>query len=324
MHFVCRAFAPLLLLLVAAPLSAAPALWKFGNKDTTIYLFGTIHALPPHYQWQDGRIAKAMAKSDTLVVETVIEKDPQALAKLFPPPDPSLPPIIERVAPKYRKAFAAQIARSRIDQTALDRMPTWQAAFVLMGVLMKDIGVERASGVENVISDSFAAPQPDRSGPRKVEGLETPASQLALFANLSEVDQRELLESMVTGNGDAKTDYRKMLHAWISGNEAAIARAFANDKDLTPHLRDVLLKRRNSNWADWLDKRLDTPGTVFVAVGAGHLAGPNSVQNMLAAKGIKVERIYYGRRTGQARGSVQRRAAVQPGRKEAAHGRSAR
>lgn len=318
MHLLRRALAPLLVLLLATPLSAAPGLWRFGDEDTTIYLFGTIHALPPHYQWKDARIAKAMAKSDTLVIETVIEKDPQALARLFPPPDPSLPPIIERISPEHRKAFAAQIARSGINQSALDHMPTWQAAFVLMGALMKDLGVERASGVESGISAVFEARRPDGSGPRKIEGLETPASQLALFANLSEADQRELLESMVTGNGDAKADYRKMLRAWTSGDEVAIARAFADDKDLTPHLREVLLRQRNSNWAEWLKHRLDTPGTVFVAVGAGHLAGPNSLQRMLAAKGIKVERIYYGARRWQSHGPVR------PARKEARHGRSDR
>ncbi|WP_264319428.1 TraB/GumN family protein [Rhizorhabdus wittichii] len=135
---------------------------------------------------------------------------------------------------------------------------------------------------------------PRRQGrqPRKVEALETASEQLALFANLSETDQREMLASFADGQGDAKEDYARLLAAWASGNEAAIAKAFADDKDLTPHLREILLRRRNANWAEWLKKRLATPGTVFVAVGAGHLAGPLSVQSMLAAEGITVERIW--------------------------------
>ena len=83
-----------------------------------------------------------------------------------------------------------------------------------------------------------------------------------------------------------------MLRAWTNGDEPAIAKAFADDKDLTPHLREVLLRRRNASWAQWLKTRLETPGVVFVAVGAGHLAGPLSVQNMLAAEGVAVERIW--------------------------------
>jgi len=60
---------------------------------------------------------------------------------------------------------------------------------------------------------------------------------------------------------------------------------------MTPHLRDILIKQRNAAWTTWLKARLGTPGTVFVAVGAGHLAGPLSVQKMLAHQGVKVERV---------------------------------
>ena len=174
-------------------------------------------------------------------------------------------------------------------------MPTWQAAFLMMGAMMKDLGIAREAGVENSISQRFEVALKEGGAPRRIEGLETPASQLALFSNLSEADQRELLSSMVSGQGNARADYAKMLAAWTSGNQLAIARAFADDEDLAPHLREVLLRQRNANWAQWLKARLDTPGTVFVAVGAGHLAGPMSVQTMLGAQGIAVQRIYANR-----------------------------
>jgi uncharacterized protein YbaP (TraB family) len=53
----------------------------------------------------------------------------------------------------------------------------------------------------------------------------------------------------------------------------------------------VLIRKRNAAWADWLTKRLDKPGTIFVAVGAGHLAGEDSVQTMLDAKGLRATRL---------------------------------
>lgn len=297
MTILRRALAALLALLLAAPATAAPALWKFGDADTTIYLFGTIHALPPGYKWQDERIGKAIAASDTLVIETVLDSDPQALARLFPPPDPSLPPIVERVPPKSRKAFAALLTRSKIDPAWLSKMPTWQASFTLMGAMMKDLGIAKDAGVEQQLSSAFT-PGPatvataEGAGPRRVEGLETASEQLSFFSTLSEEDQREMLASFADGPGDAKSDYGRLLKAWASGNDAAIAKAFDDDEDLTPHLREILLRKRNAHWAGWLKQRLATPGTVFVAVGAGHLAGPLSVQSMLAAEGIKVERVW--------------------------------
>ncbi|HEX7930224.1 MAG TPA: TraB/GumN family protein, partial [Sphingomicrobium sp.] len=64
-----------------------------------------------------------------------------------------------------------------------------------------------------------------------------------------------------------------------------------NEDESDPEIRKVLITDRNANWAKWLKARLDKPGTVFVAVGAGHLAGPGSVQDQLAAAGVSSTRV---------------------------------
>ena len=89
----------------------------------------------------------------------------------------------------------------------------------------------------------------------------------------------------------ARADFLGMIAAWSRGDATAIERSFADDPEFTPALRDVLIRRRDAAWADALAKRLERPGAVFVAVGAGHLVGPDSVQRMLAAKGLKVVRV---------------------------------
>ena len=59
-----------------------------------------------------------------------------------------------------------------------------------------------------------------------------------------------------------------------------------------PMLHKRLLTDRNARWAKWIDGRLKQPGTVFVAVGAGHLAGKDSVQRQLRKLGIKARRVW--------------------------------
>src|SRR5215217_1290637 len=49
--------------------AARPALWRLSDADTTIYLFGTIHALPEGAQWRTPALDQAMAASDELVTE---------------------------------------------------------------------------------------------------------------------------------------------------------------------------------------------------------------------------------------------------------------
>lgn len=285
MTYPRRFLAILLAFVSAAPALSAPALWKVAQGDTTIYLFGTIHALPADYQWRGPVLERAFASADTLVIETLIDKDPSAIARLFPPPNPHLPPIVQRVPEKSRAPLAAMIAKAGLSAAQLDRMPTWQAAFMMMGAMMHDLGVDRSTGVEQSLDSSFT------TATKKIEGLETTSQQLGYFAALSEADQRDLLVGLVDGSGDARTDFAKLVAAWSSGNEKELAKVVDDDQDLSPHLRDVLLKQRNANWAHWVKNRLDRPGTVLVAVGAGHLTGPTSVQAMLEKQGVKVVRV---------------------------------
>ncbi len=63
--------------------------------------------------------------------------------------------------------------------------------------------------------------------------------------------------------------------------------------DETPELAKILLWDRNARWADQIKSRMDRPGTIFLAVGAGHLAGEKSLQDYLAARGLTAERIDY-------------------------------
>jgi uncharacterized protein YbaP (TraB family) len=77
----------------------------------------------------------------------------------------------------------------------------------------------------------------------------------------------------------------------MSGDVNAIGRTFNAEFQNSPDLKEVLLRRRNANWAWWLHSRLGQPGTVFVAVGAGHLAGEDSVVEMLKKRGLRVKRV---------------------------------
>src|SRR5215204_6163365 len=80
---------------------AKPAMWKVSDRDTEIYLFGTVHLLPPGTQWRTAKFDKAANDAGTLVVETIIdEKNPRAfvmeLVRLSV--RPGLPPPLDRVS----------------------------------------------------------------------------------------------------------------------------------------------------------------------------------------------------------------------------------
>lgn len=272
----------------AASAAAKPALWEVSDPDTKIYLFGTIHLLPQNYDWKSRALDEAIASSDTLVVETLVDtKNPQALAAELARLgfSPGLPPIANRIDPAKRPLLEAAIAKSGVPRHVFDSMETWAAAFTLLGVQFKEIGLHGQHGVEQTLRDAFAA------AGKPVGQLETNAEQLSFFDTLPQSAQRGLLEGAIETPQKMSGDFSRMLHSWVNGDVDAIAETFNRDLSGSPELMDALLKRRNANWSQWIAQRLAAPGTIMVAVGAGHLAGPDSVQDLLQRSGYRIKRI---------------------------------
>lgn len=272
----------------AEPKAASPAMWKVADEDTTIYLFGTIHLLPKETKWRSPTFDKAAAGSDTLVVETVIdESNPgTTVGELFKLAlSPGLPPLSARVPADRKADLAAAIAKSGIPAEAYDKLETWAAAFMLLGVQFQSLGLDSASGVESVLKKQF------KEGGKPIDQLETNAEQLGFFDRLSEDAQRKFLLGVLDDPAEMKKQFGGMLDAWTRGDVKAIADSFNSDLQDAAELKDALLVRRNANWAKWVKGRLDQPGTVLVAVGAGHLAGDQSVLALLETQGVKVVRV---------------------------------
>ena len=272
----------------AEPKAASPAMWKVADEDTTIYLFGTIHLLPKGTEWRSPTFDKAAAGSDTLVLETLIDEDNPAatMGEVFKLAiSPNLPPIVDRVPADKKAALQAAITKSGVPAQALDRLETWAAAFILLGVQFQNLGLDPASGVESTLKKQF------QDGHKSIDQLETNAEQLGFFDRLSEDAQRKFLVSVLEDPAAWKDEFAGMLKAWSRGDVKAIAKSFNSDLSDAPELNDALLLQRNANWAKWVKSRLDRPGTIMVAVGAGHLAGDRSVVDLLKHQGLEVTRV---------------------------------
>lgn len=279
--------AALALLLAAAPAAAEPALWVVRDADTEITLFGTLHELPTGIDWLTPRIAARVDAADMLVVEAVIPDDREAIGTLVATLgfSPKLPPLAKRVAPRLQVPLAAVLRDTRLVPAALDGMETWLAAVTISDAVLTKLGLAATNGVEAVLTARAKAAR------KPVTGLETAAQQLGYFDALPETDQRALLDATVADTATAAADTARLMSAWTSGNTQAIADDFRDSLQATPRLAQVLLVERNARWATWIAARLAQPGKVFVAVGAAHLAGTDSVQAKLAARGIAAERL---------------------------------
>ena len=265
-----------------APIEARPALWRVQDADTTIWLLGTIHVLPREVHWETPAIKAAIDGADMLVTEIPAQPPEQASAIFAAAARAQgLPPIVDRLPSDRRGALNEAAARAGLSIETLDGMKTWAAAAALGAGPGHAMHATIDHGVEAVLAQRFAGTgKPHRA-------LETQAGQLALFDTLPELAQRVLL---VRGIEQAD-GYAQTLAAWSAGDTARIAASFEPGFRDAPDLEKTLVTDRNARWSGWITRRMNMPGKVLVAVGAGHLAGGSSVQQMLEQRGLEVTRI---------------------------------
>ena len=267
------------------PVAAKPALWRVADHDTTIYLFGTIHALPNGIDWLDGRVAGAIDSSQELVTEIVDGDSPElqsrVLARAMLTPGKSLRNMLSE---GERKRYEAALTGLGLPVNTFDTFKPWYAAVGLASLPLVRSGYSASNGVEEALEA--------RVKPRNLphSALETMEFQLGLFDGLPADVQRRYLMDVVDGIPDITKELDGMIAAWQRGDAEGLARLMNEDEE-EPAMMDALITQRNRTWATWVQSRLDKPGTVFVAVGAGHLAGDGSVQAQLAAKGITAHRV---------------------------------
>ena len=269
------------------PSGDQPALWRVADEDTTIYLFGTVHALPDDVNWKTPRVVEAINSSDVLVTE--IDMTPEAMAAIGPVVQqravlPAGQTLRGLMNDDQRATYEASLTQLGVPPQAFDQLEPWFAAITMFQVMMQQKGVTGDNGVENVL-EAFVPEGTERAA------LETVEFQFDIFDTLPIESQLTYLLGTAENPDEALAMLDTMITLWSVGNVDELAAILQEGADEDPVLMERLFYARNANWAEWIDNRLDEPGTLFMAVGAGHLAGEKSVQDYLSQRDITVTRI---------------------------------
>lgn len=265
-----------------------PALFALRDENSTIYLFGTIHLRKEGATWVGPASQKALSEADE--VWTEIEIDDAKDGALQPTIvklgiDPNTP-----LASRLDSARAAQLEKVAADLgvplPALNSMRPWLASITLTVLPLVKAGYDPKAGVDrSVVNAAKAAGKPLR-------WFETAEQQLGFLAGLSEAVQLQMLQESLDEYAQGAGVLAAMETAWETGDTDGLAREMnASMGEKYPELYDVILTQRNAAWTNTIVKELDGAGVDFIAVGAGHLAGPNSVIALLQKRGLRVERL---------------------------------
>lgn len=275
-----------LLFLLCGNALAHPALWQIKSGDSTVYLFGTVHLLPNDTNWRFPALDQALAQSSTLYIELTDDDQASMTSLVMQYGLDTAHPLSTQLSESDNAALskAAELAGLPGGATTLQPMKPWLAALTLSVAPLMKAGLDPAEGV-----DKQLRAQMTRAG-KPVYGLETAEQQIRFLADLPMPLQLGFLRDTLRDMQKSKEELLSLIDAWKQGNVAAIAK-LENDelKTKEPALYQELIVQRNTAWAAKIKDMLKRPGTVFIAVGAAHLAGPDSVQAQLAKSGVATQ-----------------------------------
>jgi len=263
-----------------------PALWVVRDEDSTLYLFGTVHVLRPTTAWGSPRVDAAFDSADQIWLEISNPDDQAALLPLIREygvsPDRPLSSLLNA---EEMVALNAAAAAAEMPDGQIDVLRPWFAGLALSVAPLVKAGYDPASGVEMILkARAEAAGKP-------IQGLETIDKQVRILAGMPEPDQLAFLRSLLESWEDATVEIDRMVDAWAAGDVGVLNEIAVEEmRTETPELYQALLVRRNVDWADQIQTMLEGSGTVFIAVGAAHLVGDDSVQEILEDRGVTVTR----------------------------------
>lgn len=263
---------------------SGPALWVIRDADSTLYLFGTVHVLRPTTAWGSPRVDAAFNSADQIWFEISNPDDQAAIVPLIQQhglsPNRQLSHLITTGQLNLLDSAARSMGSSAVQ---MDVFRPWLAALTLSVAPLTRAGYDPQSGVEMTLKA-----RADAAG-KPVHGLETIDKQVRILAGMPESEQLAYLASTLESYEDATVELDRMVEAWARGDVATLESVGVDEMQTeTPALYRALLVQRNTDWADQIQTLLEGSGTIFIAVGAAHLAGDDSVQEILEDRGVTV------------------------------------
>jgi len=285
---------------MAQPAIYGPGLpmWVVRDNDSTIYITGTVHLLRDEHVWTSPKLEAAFASASELWLELAEIGEPESLqekANLLLRNRGAFdgPPLSQYLSAEEIAAVASAAQAGGVPDLAvadIEAMQPWMARQLLArGTFAGDYKTQ--NGIDNALARMAKA----RGMP--IRGMETLEVQIALVATENPEALVGQIRSMLATSPAMRRSMQRVADiafgGWVAG-EMHGAEALMMMQELAAaasgQSMDPLLKDRNEAWAGVIEEMLKGSGVSFIAVGAGHLVGKDSLQERLKLRGIASER----------------------------------
>jgi len=291
-HRAAIFFFALVLLLPAAVLAqsaaTSPALWRIRDGASTVYVFGSLHILPPSFRWRAPEIDSAIASSDIFVFEVPVDDEATARQKEFIvkngllPAGASLRKVLNRIE---FDTYSRVLLGAGLKPEHFTRYRPWLAAVVVGLAYVHRRDITMLKGVDDEIIE-----QAQNEG-KELRYLESIEDQMKLLLMGDDLAQVRALKRQLVSLPNSLSHTEDMVHTWAQGDAERFAAMIERDFAGHAEAQDLLISNRNRNWVPSVAQLLTTNKTAMDTVGAAHIGGSKGLISLLCDAGHHVERV---------------------------------
>ena len=284
---LARGLAGLLLFATACGLAQSrgeTAVWSIKGAHNTVYLAGSVHALPKEHAEFSAQLERAYEASKIIVMEVDLDDLNPLEAVQYVQSNGTLPAdqnLESVVGPEKYPAIAKLAESLDLPEVVIARLEPWAAAMVLTQFALVKSGFDPQLGIDMQIT------QRAKADGKRIDGLETVIDQLSIFDARSYEEQTKFLLDSANDVPQMHDDLDRLIKAWRAGDMRALEREFLKERAQAPQLYDELLGERNRKWLPKIEALLDEDQDYLVLVGTLHFVGSDGLLQLLTRAGHK-------------------------------------
>ncbi|PAJ74824.1 TraB/GumN family protein [Pseudoalteromonas sp. NBT06-2] len=268
---------------------ASPSLWLVEKQDSPLtksYIFGTVHVGDSSMAKLPNKVITAIKETDEVIVEVDISKFTPFEIKSKTMPFMMLPTgktLKTELKTKNYKTIDNYFKKKSIDINLFSTMQPWAVMLIITQMEYQNAGYNENNGIDKQVI-AFA-----NKNKIKVGQLETLEQQLSIFSQLSPYND-VMVSDTFSQLKDMGAHFDRLMNSWKNGSLKDLNTYYKEifTKDEFGKLGEkVMLIDRNQNWLTQLTPRFKNE-SLFIAVGALHLASEQGLIQQLRNQGYKI------------------------------------
>jgi uncharacterized protein YbaP (TraB family) len=264
-------------------------LWKVSSKNSTAYLFGSIHVAKPEFYPLAPTIEKCFGKAHVLAFEADPKKgnDPDLQRRMVQSALYTGDDTLKRhLSQETYDIAAGEMQRIGLPVDAFSKAKPWFLALTIGILELQRLGYNQEYGIDRY----FAG----KAGGKKIVQLESFDYQINLLNGFTDREQELFLLYTIRDMKNMEKYMDRMVLSWRTGDAKTMESILAETMNEFPELQPIYEKlyyRRNREMTRRIEQYLQSGDTYFIVVGAAHLIGERGILELLRKRGYAVEQL---------------------------------